>query len=134
MSLGAFVEWHEDWSQLFRRCNWYTFTFFRFEVEDDRIMGGVESTLILLGLGVRVRWNWRETEKTREIDAAMEEMKENPLDNTFVSRRYAKELETQLQEARELLSRADYYLWISEPDNAETWVERRDTWMKEVEK
>lgn len=56
-----------EWSQLWQRCNWYTFTPIKLEVEDDRHMGSVEATAILLGIGFRVRLNWRETETTREI-------------------------------------------------------------------
>lgn len=52
----------EDWSQFFQRCNWYTFRFAHFEVEDERNMGSVEFSLVVLGLGLRVSWNYCETE------------------------------------------------------------------------
>lgn len=54
---GWFVEWIEEWSQLWQGCNWYTFHPIMLELEDDKIMGGAEFTLIVLGLGLRVRWN-----------------------------------------------------------------------------
>jgi hypothetical protein len=46
----------------FHRCNWRTFHFAHFEMEDDKILGAIETTLILLGLGFQVRWNYKTTE------------------------------------------------------------------------
>lgn len=59
--IGFFVDWIEEWSQFFVGCNWRTFHPIFIEVEDDRSMGGVEATVIVLGVGFRVRWNYRET-------------------------------------------------------------------------
>jgi hypothetical protein len=59
---GVIFNWIEEWSQFFHRCNWRTFHFAHFEVEDDRILGAIEATLILLGLGFQVRWNYKTTE------------------------------------------------------------------------
>jgi hypothetical protein len=73
---GVFVEWIEEWSQFFEPCNWRTFRVAKLELEDDRIMGGVEFTLILLGLGLRVRWNYASTETVEKIDASMAAIKE----------------------------------------------------------
>lgn len=68
MRLGhCFIEGIEEWSQFSGGCNWYTFHPLLIELEDDRCMGGVEGTLIILGLGFRVRWNYRETEMTKDI-------------------------------------------------------------------
>lgn len=72
---GFFIEPIEQWSQFFERCNWYDFTFIKFDVEDDRIMGGVECTLVLLGLGFRARWNYARTERVDEIARSVEEIK-----------------------------------------------------------
>ena len=77
--------WHwsfiEDWSQFFEKCNWYTFRVAFIELENDKIMGGVEMTFVLFGLGFRVRWNYTENEKVKEIkQAAQEFAKEHDLE------------------------------------------------------
>lgn len=38
-----FLDWVEEWSQFWEPCNWYTFHPIHLQVEDDRIMGGVEA-------------------------------------------------------------------------------------------
>jgi hypothetical protein len=73
---GWFVDWIEEWSQFFSDCNWYTFHPIQIEVEDDRIMGGVEATVIVLGIGVRVRWNYAKTEKVAQIIRAVDKIRE----------------------------------------------------------
>ena len=60
-------EWIEDWSQLFQNCNWYTFRFCLIETEWDKMMGAIEGTFIIFGLGFRIRWQYTETEATRAI-------------------------------------------------------------------
>lgn len=65
--IGWHFDWIEQWSQFFQRCNWYDFTFIRIEVEDDRYLGGIEATVIVLGLECRVRWNHTLTPKMQEI-------------------------------------------------------------------
>lgn len=64
---GFFIEWIEQWSQFVQRCNWYTFHPIKIEIEDERNMGGVECTVIVMGLGFRARWNYRRTEKVDEL-------------------------------------------------------------------
>jgi len=70
-----FIEFIEEWSQLFGGQNWYTCTFLRLELENDKIMGGYEATFIILGVGLRWRWNHTQTELMDEIDRAMDEIK-----------------------------------------------------------
>lgn len=72
---GWFIAWIEEWSQFLGGCNWYTFHPIMIELEDDRMMGGVEFTFIVLGLGFRFRWNYKRTEKVEEILAAVEDIK-----------------------------------------------------------
>lgn len=67
-------EWIEEWAQFFRNDNWYTFHIFMWELEDDKIMGGVEMTFILLGLGFRWRWNHVETEAMAECKKAIKDI------------------------------------------------------------
>jgi hypothetical protein len=74
---GWFIDWIEEWSQFFEPCNWRTCRVFKWEIEDDRIMGGVETTLIVLGLGFRLRWNYARTEQVDQINAAMERISED---------------------------------------------------------
>ena len=64
---GFYWNWIEEWSQFFQPCNWYTFHPIMIELEDERNMGGVELTLIVLGLGFRIRWNHTETEMVEKI-------------------------------------------------------------------
>lgn len=64
---GVFFDFIEEYSQFWQACNWYTYRVAMFEFEDDRIMGGVEMTLIVLGLGFRVRWNYHVTEEVAKI-------------------------------------------------------------------
>lgn len=72
--VGFFFEGIEEWSQFFTPCNWRDFHPVHLYVEDDRIMGGVEATLIVLGVGFRVRWNYARTEQVEEIKARMGEV------------------------------------------------------------
>ena len=71
-----FVEFFEQWSQFFGRCNWYTFHPVHFEVENDKILGGIEATIIVLGFGLRWRWNHTETEELTKIKRDVAEIKE----------------------------------------------------------
>jgi len=71
---GWFIDWIEHWSQFFSHHNWNTFTFIQIEFEDDRCMGGVETTIIFLGLGFRLRWNYKETELIKELNERLEEI------------------------------------------------------------
>lgn len=81
--VGWFVDWIEEWSQFVRRDNWYTFHPVHLEFEDDRCLGGLEFTIIVLGLGVRVRWNRKETvlsKKLRsQVDEFLKERDEKPV-------------------------------------------------------
>lgn len=64
---GLHLDWIEDWSQFFRKCNWCTFRFALIEVENDVGMGGFEATIVFVGLGARIRYNYAETESAKEI-------------------------------------------------------------------
>lgn len=65
---GFYCDWIEEWSQFTRFDDkWYTFRPWLLEFEWDRLMGGVEFTFVLLGLGVRLRLNYAETEQAKEI-------------------------------------------------------------------
>ena len=61
------IELIEDYSQFFTHCNWYTFRFAQIEFENDSIMGAYEATVIILGIGIRCRWNHTDTETAQEI-------------------------------------------------------------------
>ena len=72
-------EWRQDWRDVVhlprRDYNWYTFHPFLWELEWDRAAPGVEMTLMLLGVGFRVRWNfdWSGTELQAALDSAVDE-------------------------------------------------------------
>lgn len=63
----TFAEFEQDWSQIFGGCNWYTFRFCHIEFEWDKMMGGVEATIVILGLGFRVRHNYADTDASIRI-------------------------------------------------------------------
>ena len=49
-----------DWTQLFNKSyNWknYRITFFNFEFEDDVMLASYELTIVILGLGVMIRYS-----------------------------------------------------------------------------
>lgn len=71
---GLYWTWIDEWSQIVRRDNWHTFHPISVELEGDWILGGVEMTIIVLGLGFRVRWNYERTEQVAEIDRRVDEI------------------------------------------------------------
>lgn len=68
------IDFIEQYSQFLGGCNWYTFNPIFIEFEDDRSMGGVEFTFVILGLGFRWRWNYTETPKMKEIQQMMKDI------------------------------------------------------------
>lgn len=64
-----FVELHNDYEQLYgvisgrSKYNWYNLTFFVFTFMVDDFVSGWELEFIILGLGVRVRYNSPESDK-----------------------------------------------------------------------
>ncbi len=72
--VGWFVEPIEQWSQFLGGCNWYTFHPIKIEFEDERIMGGIEITVVILGLGLRVRWNYTETDQVCEMKRVIDDL------------------------------------------------------------
>lgn len=75
---GEYVGWHfwwiEEWSQFFQPYNWRTFHPVHVELEDERNMGGVEASFIFMGVGFRVRYNYRETEILHDLRREVEEI------------------------------------------------------------
>lgn len=69
-----FIDWIEEYSQFFQECNWWTFHPAYIEFENDKIMGGIEATFIIAGLGLRVRWNHTITPEMQECVDAMAEI------------------------------------------------------------
>lgn len=67
----------EEWSQFFQPCNWRTFHPVMFEAEDDGLLGGFEVTAILMGLGLRVRWDHSKTEFKDEILKRAEDIRKD---------------------------------------------------------
>ena len=57
----------EEWSQFWQSCNWYTIHPINIELENDESMGGFEITVIVLGIGLRWRWNYTVTEQMAKI-------------------------------------------------------------------
>lgn len=61
-----FEAW-EEWSQIAGGCNWYTITPIHIEFEWDKMLGGIEAKVVILGVGMRVRWNYTMTEHMENI-------------------------------------------------------------------
>lgn len=52
-----FITIINEWSQFSLKYNWYTFTPVQISFENDIMTGGLEFTVIILGLGFMVRYN-----------------------------------------------------------------------------
>ena len=69
------IEFINDWKQLTGKWNWYTFTFINIEFENDIMSHGYEFYFVVLGLGIRIRYNkasfkeWVEEAK-KDIESA----------------------------------------------------------------
>lgn len=74
---GLYLILIEEWAQFIRRDNWHTFHPILVEFEGDWILGGVEVSIVILGLGFRLRWNYERTEKIDEIDRRVDEVLKN---------------------------------------------------------
>lgn len=61
------IDWVNEWASNIPPCNWYDFHFAHVYVEWDKIMGGVDVSFIILGLGFRWRWNYTVTEQAAEL-------------------------------------------------------------------
>lgn len=66
------VEFINEWREFGPHLNWRTFHPLMLEIEDDRMMGAVEFTLIILMLGIRVRLTYTDTDFTAELAAHVE--------------------------------------------------------------
>ena len=57
---NAFVNTINDWRQFSRKTkwNWYTMHFLHIYLENDKFTGGFEVVFVILGLGMRFRWNY----------------------------------------------------------------------------
>lgn len=66
-----FIDWVEQYSQFFERCNWYTYNLAHIEFENDVSMGAWDVTFIVFGLGFRARWNHTRTVRVEEIERRM---------------------------------------------------------------
>lgn len=95
----CFVHTVNDWRDLIAmwrsEYNWYTFRMALIEFERDDIVPGYECTLLLLGLGLRFRYNtdWdgtRVAEILDDLPAAIAEGRTEPLDEALNRRRAAR--------------------------------------------
>lgn len=69
------VEFINEWREFGPHLNWRTFHPLMLEIEDDRMMGAVEFTIIILMLGIRVRLTYTDTDFTAELAAHVESIK-----------------------------------------------------------
>ena len=66
----AFIYLINEWAQIIGRWNWYSFTLIEISAENDITAPGFELTIIILGLGFRLRINrdWSGSELQKRID------------------------------------------------------------------
>ena len=62
-----------EWKQLTPGWNWRTFHPIMIEFEDDRSLGGVETTIVILGVGFRFRYDYATTEMKEELNKRLED-------------------------------------------------------------
>ena len=75
---GFLAHFVQEWTQFSSGWNWRTFHPIMIEIEDDCSLGGIEATIIFLGLGFRVRWNYTETDELRDINERVAEIEADP--------------------------------------------------------
>ena len=61
------VEFHHQWQFLYQRCAWYDFTLVSLSVENDKMFGNVEASIWLFGFGVRLVWDYADTDTGRKV-------------------------------------------------------------------
>jgi len=52
-----FLDLSTEWSQLFGKYNWYSFTLISIYFENDKWIGSIEFVATLLGFTLRIRYN-----------------------------------------------------------------------------
>ena len=77
----------EEWSQFFKKCNWFDFHFWKVYLMWDICVPGVEAECILLGLGIRFRMNfdWEGTEFGDRLEEFRRSRDPNPCDEDELS-------------------------------------------------
>lgn len=78
-----FIYFTNQWSYLFDDCNWYDFTFINIEFENDKSMGGYEFEIIILGFGVRWRYNHTTTPMLQSCLDAIKEIRGDKNNETY---------------------------------------------------
>ena len=79
--LHFYNQWEQfyfwNWKKI--KWNWFNFTFFHLDIENDKMVPGYELEFFLLGFGFRFRWNrdWKkeETEATKTYKDFMKSYK-----------------------------------------------------------
>lgn len=67
------IEVWEEWSQFFERCNWRTFRLVLVDIEDDKLFGAFETTITLVGIGLRLRWTHTRTKVADDLGRRLNE-------------------------------------------------------------
>lgn len=71
-----FIDWVQQWDQLWTDCNWYDCDLLWIRFENDKVMGGYEFTFIVLGLGFRWRWNHMMTDSRKDMEETIAGLRE----------------------------------------------------------
>jgi hypothetical protein len=61
------IDFYEDWSQLFQKCNWYSFRFADIAIDKDNIVGDLTVDVMILGVGFSVFWHFADTPEFKKI-------------------------------------------------------------------
>lgn len=55
---NIYITWHNEWTQLGKKFNWYTATLINLEFENDWHCGNWEFRFVLLGLGFTLVYDY----------------------------------------------------------------------------
>jgi hypothetical protein len=72
---GFFAHFINEWPQIAPGYNWRTFHPLMIELEHDEWLGGVEASVIVLGIGVRFRWTYTVSATMAKIIRETEDIK-----------------------------------------------------------
>jgi hypothetical protein len=73
---GVHLTFIEQYSQFFKRCNWYTYNGCNVEIDNDKFTGSMDATVIILGLGFRITYNYALNDNIKHILKKIENIKE----------------------------------------------------------
>jgi hypothetical protein len=83
LTKNSFIEGYQEWSQILKKFNWYSFTLIDICFENETWLGGIEFTFIILGVGIRFRWNYKPEILDKMVEEAEKEINEKIKQKTY---------------------------------------------------